>query len=189
MRSIELKGRIQNLYVGDSSPILVNCNVGGNNPYALDSKKGKIDILFNRSETIPDTMMDLSVFDKQGVLPDAKALNYGIPVGTVPIYAFTEDELSEFSLIDQIENYAEIGVAFMTMHITADTDIYDIAIKERKISVTSRGGAIVLKDAYRRHGENIFRVCLSRIIALSRKCNFAVKSWCNFPTCRYHRCL
>lgn len=39
MRPIELKGKSHNLYVGDSSPILVNCNVGGNNLSAIDSEK------------------------------------------------------------------------------------------------------------------------------------------------------
>lgn len=180
MRLIELKGKSHNLSVGDSSPILVNCNVGGNTPSALDSEKEKIDILFNRPETTPDTMMDLSIFDKQGVLSNYISVNYGVPVGVVPVYAFTEDELNESSLLDQIEKYAEMGVAFMTMHITADTDIYDIAIKEREIPVTSRGGAIVLKEAYKRHGANIFRVCLNRIIALSKKYKFAISLGATF---------
>lgn len=61
MRLIELKGKRHNLSVGDSSPILVNCNVGGNTPSALDSEQEKIDILFNCPETTPDTMMDLSI--------------------------------------------------------------------------------------------------------------------------------
>ncbi len=42
MRPIELKGKSHNLYVGDSFPILVNCNVGGNNLSAIDSEKEKI---------------------------------------------------------------------------------------------------------------------------------------------------
>ena len=101
-------------------------------------------------------------------------------MGVVPVYAFTKDELNESSLLDQIERYAEMGVAFMTMHITADTDIYDIAIKERKIPVTSRGGSIVLREAYRRNGANIFRACLSRIITLAKKYKFAISLGATF---------
>lgn len=39
MRPIELKGKSHNLYVGDSFPILVNCNVGGNNLSAIGFRK------------------------------------------------------------------------------------------------------------------------------------------------------
>ena len=45
MRPIELKGKSHNLYVGDSFPILVNCNVGGNNLSAIDSEKEKIEVI------------------------------------------------------------------------------------------------------------------------------------------------
>ena len=144
----------------------------------ISYEKEKIDILFSSNDTSPDTMMDLSIFDAKGQLVHYIIQNYGVPVGVVPIYAFKKFELNKMNLLEQIEKYAEMGVAFMTMHFTADKDIYEIAVKERKIPTTSRGGAITLKDAYNRNKQNIFRECLGEIVYLAKKYNIKwIATW------------
>lgn len=174
MKSVELKGRKSNVIIGDKSPIVVNCNVGVNDIHNLSYEKDKIDMLFSNIETSPDTIMDLSIFDKQGQLIQYILQNYDVPIGVVPIYSIKHSQLNKSTLLEQIEKYAEMGIAFMTMHFTADTDIFDIAIKERKIPVTSRGGSITLKAAFEHNNRNIFRECLDDIVFLSKKYNFAI---------------
>lgn len=174
MKPVELKGRKRNIIIGDQSPIVVNCNVGVNNIHKLSYEKAKIDMLFSDKETLPDTMMDLSILDKQGQLTQYILQNYDVPLGVVPIYTIEHSQLNKSVLLEQIEKYAEMGIAFMTMHFTADTDIFDIAVKERKIPVTSRGGSITLKAAYEHNKRNLFRECLDEIILLAKKYNFVI---------------
>lgn len=174
MKSVELKGRKSNIIIGEKSPIVVNCNVGVNDIHKLSYEKDKIDMLFSRKETSPDTMMDLSIYDKQGQLAQYILQNYDVPLGVVPVYAIGHSQLNKSVLLEQIEKYAEKGIAFMTMHFTADSDIFEIAIKERKIPVTSRGGSITLKAAYEHNKKNLFRECLDEIILLAKKYNFVI---------------
>ena len=174
MNSVELKGKNHNIIIGDASPIIVNCNVGVNDVHNLSYEKDKIDMLFSSQNTLPDTMMDLSIFDKQGILSQYILQNYDVPIGVVPVYAFEQFNLNKSTLLAQIEKYAEMGIAFMTMHITADTDIYEVAVKERKIPTTSRGGSITLKNAYKYNKKNIFRECLDEIVGLAKKYDFVI---------------
>ena len=174
MNIVRLKGKKRVLNVGENYPIIVNCNIGVNDMHNISYEKEKIDILFSSNDTSPDTMMDLSIFDAKGQLVHYIIQNYGVPVGVVPIYAFKKLELNKMNLLEQIEKYAEMGVAFLTMHFTAVKDIYEIAVKERKIPTTSRGGAITLKDAFNRNKQNIFRECLGEIVYLAKKYNFTI---------------
>lgn len=174
MNPIRLKGNTHNLMVGEGYPIIVNCNIGANDLHNFSYEKNKIDTLFKNPLTSPDTMMDLSILDKEGHLARHIIQKHGVPVGVVPIYAFNESELNKSSLLKQIKNYAEMGIAFMSMHFTADTDIYEIAVRERKIPTTSRGGSISLKNAYKSGKLNIFRKCINDIIELANKYNFVI---------------
>ncbi len=180
MNSVRLKGKKHSIIIGDTSPIIVNCNVGVNDVHNLSYEKDKIDMLFSSQNTIPDTMMDLSIFDRQGILSKHILHNYDVPLGVVPVYSLGYSNLDKFALLEQIEKYAEMGIAFMTMHFTADVDIYEVAIKERKISTTSRGGSIVLKNAYEHDKKNILRECLDEIICLAKKYDFVISLGATF---------
>lgn len=175
MKPVYLKTKTDFTKIGDDSPIIVNCNVGANDSHSLRYEREKIDALFSIIETTPDSIMDLSIFDKQGILLQYIIDNYNVPTGVVPIYAFKETEsLDTQSLLYQIEHYAKLGVSFMTLHFTADLDLYQKAKLCRKIPCTSRGGAIILKDAYKRKGCNIYRECLDEIVKLAKKYNFVI---------------
>ena len=110
MKSVELKGRKSNIIIGEKSPIVVNCNVGVNDIHKLSYEKDKIDMLFSRKETSPDTMMDLSIYDKQGQLAQYILQNYDVPLGVVPVYAIGHSQLNKSVLLEQIEKYAEMGI-------------------------------------------------------------------------------
>ena len=80
---------------------------------------------------------------------------------------------------------AQVGVSFMTLHHTASVSLLEIAKKCRKIPTTSRGGAVVLKDAIlnNRH-ENIFVDNFSDILKLFKKYNMTLSIGTKFiPYC------
>jgi phosphomethylpyrimidine synthase len=176
MKSIKLKSNIREVYVGDSNPIIVNCNVGINDKSNLQLELDKIDALFSDKETTPDTMMDLSICKNSPSIAKYIIDKYSIPVGIVPVYSICEkDSINKEELIHHIIKNAEDGVAFMTMHFTADKDIYEVAKRERKIPVTSRGGSIVLHDMFRNNrNENIYRENINEIVKLANTYNFVI---------------
>jgi len=176
MKSIKLRSNKREVWVGDSNPIIVNCNVGINNKSNLQIELEKIDMLFSNEETTPDTMMDLSICENNPSIAKYIIDKYSIPVGIVPVYSICKDVgIDKEHFINHIIKNAEDGVAFMTMHFTADNDIYEVAKRERKIPVTSRGGAIILHDMlYNNRKQNIYRECINEIIKLTKKYNFVI---------------
>ncbi|MBJ2189082.1 MAG: phosphomethylpyrimidine synthase ThiC [Muribaculaceae bacterium] len=174
MKTIELNGEKESILVGEGQPIIINCNFGINNLAELDIEKDKIKRLFNCSETAPNTIMDLSLLN--GLFPIAEFVrnNYGIPIGIVPIYGLNINFDSK-DLIDQIHSQAKNKISFMTMHITADLDLYEMAIRTRKIPVTSRGGKIILNNTLQHNQRlNVYRRNIDTIIELSNFYGFAI---------------
>ncbi|MDD4593408.1 MAG: phosphomethylpyrimidine synthase ThiC, partial [Parabacteroides sp.] len=123
--------------IGNSYPIIINCNIGINSTTDYLNEIKKIDLLFRDISTRPHTMMDLSICKNSPSLAKYIIDTYDIPVGIVPSYlSFIPNKGIEKSvLINHIIKNAEDGVAFMTMHFTSDWDIYQEAKRDRKIPV------------------------------------------------------
>ena len=69
----------------------------------------------------------------------------------------------------------------MTMHFTADRDIFQIAKKDREIPITSRGGSIALSDMIiNNRKRNIYIENIDEIIALAIKYNFVINLGATF---------
>lgn len=183
MKTVILKGKKSDLQIGDGFPIVVNCNVGANDRNEIDSERVKIDTLCSNPETRPDLFMDLSIPDfSDDSLYKYISLKYGLPVGIIPTYNLycKFARLDDNQLLDDIEKLAQNGLAFMTMHITADNDILEIAKRDRKLPVTSRGGCLVLKDNFGKQTENVYRRNLDSIASLSVKYGFAISLGATF---------
>ncbi len=174
MNTIELRGEKKNILIGEGHPIIVNCNFGINNRAELGSEIEKIKKLFNNSDTTPNTIMDLSILNGEFPVAEYVRHNYGIPVGIVPVYGMKNNFNSE-SLIKQIHCQAKNKIAFMTMHFTADLDLFDKAVRTRGIPVTSRGGKIILNNTiYHNQKINIYRKNIDRIIELALFYGFVI---------------
>lgn len=177
MRTISLKSNGENVFIGDDCPIIVNCNIGANTDNEYNIEKEKIDYLLEHHSLRPDTMMDLSIKAFQDPLAKYIAENLQIPVGIVPAYSVFDivKGISKERLFEHIIKSAQEGVAFMTMHLTADRDIYEVACNERKIPVTSRGGKLLLLDMkINNRQQNIYLENLNEIIEIVKKYSIVI---------------
>lgn len=166
--SVELKYRNSCLSVGGDSPIRVNCNVGANTADQMAYERNRLASI-RENELLPDCFMDLSI--GKYPLPLYKEImhDFGCPVGTVPAYSFSVDEIvSSEEALDILKRQADDGVSFFTLHLTASEKLFNRALKTRKIPVTSRGGAIVLRQMLNTSKENIWLTLLSKIIDLAK---------------------
>lgn len=183
MRIVKLKSTGDSVMIGGNNPIVVNCNVGINEESYYIEEIKKIDSLFEHKNTTPETMMDLSICKRS--IPIAKYIidTYKIPVGIVPIYTLSSSskEISKNQLLDCIEMNAEDGVSFMTMHFTADKDIFHLAQQQRLIPSTSRGGVATLAEMnISGKTNNIFIENIDQIISLAIKYDFAISLGATF---------
>ncbi|MCK9163898.1 MAG: phosphomethylpyrimidine synthase ThiC [Bacteroidales bacterium] len=183
MNPVKLKFKGGQLLIGDGYPIIVNCNVGVNHKEKYLNEIRKIDDLFADCNTHPDTMMDLSICSIKQSIAKYIITKYNIPVGIVPAYTVysKEEGIDKYKLLDNIEKSAEEGIAFMTMHFTADQDIYQIAKKNRNIPTTSRGGGIVLSDKIiNKRTDNVYISNIDKIICLAKKYSFVISLGATF---------
>lgn len=168
--------KIGGVSVGDASPIRINCNIGCNTQEDLSEELHKIQQIKD-SGMIPDFMMDLSLIRLQR--PLYKDINeiLGIPVGTVLSYIpFNKRAGLEWICVKEyFLQICQEGIAFLTIHFTADLDLYDQARKARLVPCTSRGGAFVLFDSLINNRKiNIFREHIDEIAQIALKYNVVV---------------
>jgi phosphomethylpyrimidine synthase len=98
------------------------------------------------------------------------------PIGTVPVYSvFKENKgINRNELLEQIEEMAGGGIAFMTFHPTATLELYELAktTRGRSNPSTSWGGVDVLSDCLlNRRNANIIEDCFDEILAILKKHN------------------
>ena len=95
---------------------------------------------------------------------------FGCPTGVVPAYGFPSSRItSQQDALDILKMLADDGIAFFTLHLTANRDLLEIAKRTRKIPVTSRGGAIVLKQAMDGNSDNIWVSILPQTVDLAKE--------------------
>ena len=147
------------LTIGGNSPIRINCNIGCNKIEDIESEISKLEFIQSCNE-LPDMMMDLSLIELEKPLYNYIKNKLGIPFGVVLSYRrFTKSRGYQW---DEIRNaffqLCSDGVSFITIHFTADLDLFYKARQIRKIPVTSRGGGMVLHDSrINNRTQNIFR--------------------------------
>lgn len=165
-----LKGKKNTEYVGKGLKLKINASVGVSDVNNYNTEIDKIKKL-SQMDCLPDIMMDLSILDFKKPIYKTIQKEIGCPVGVVPVYTcFNEKEgISKNKLLETIEEQAENGVAFMTMHFTAGNELYKRSLN-RNISVISRGGSLVLRDLYlNNRKENVFLEYIDEICKILRK--------------------
>ena len=159
------------LTIGGDSPIRINCNIGCNEKEDFESELSKLEFIKACNE-LPDMMMDLSLVELEYPLYKFIKDNLGIPYGIVLSYCkFTKSKGYQWENIrNAFLQLCNDGVSFVTIHFTADLDLFYKACRIRKIPVTSRGGGMVLYDSrINNRTQNIFREHIDEIAEIALK--------------------
>lgn len=159
------------LTIGDNSPIRINCNVGCNSIADIESELSKLRFIQTCNE-LPDMMMDLSLIELEEPLYNYIKNELKLPFGTVLSYQrFTKSRGIQWEEVrDAFLRLCSDGISFVTVHFTADPDLFSLAKKNRRIPVTSRGGGMVLYDTEKKQRtQNIFREHIDEIADIALK--------------------
>ena len=165
-----LRGRKNDVFVGKDLKLKINSSVGASDikDYENEVEKIKQIALF---DVLPDIMMDLSIVSHKVPLYEIIQKEIGCPIGVVPVYTCFDEEkgISKNKLLETIEQMAENGVAFMTMHFTGTQELYK-RTKVRNIPVISRGGSLVLRDLHiNNRKENVLMDSIDDICKIIKK--------------------
>ena len=170
---VQLKGRDGYVEAGLGKKTLVNSLIGFNleneNEYELE----KLNTINNLVEK-PDIITDLSTRKvcKTDALWYKVANETHCIAATLPVYLIkTQNDIIGVSeLLEIIIEQMEDGVGLITIHPTANREIFSES-RKRMVPITSRGGGIVIKDLIAKEfkDENVYLKILPQIISHARK--------------------
>lgn len=174
------------MLIGPQMLLKVNTNIGVSDVTNLDIELRKLKFL-STLKYAPDTMMDHTYVPVQRPLWKYMVDEFKGPVGTLPHYSTfdTDKGIDRGLLLETMEEMAQGGISFMTLHPTATISLLEIAKTCRKIPTTSRGGAVILKDAIlNSRNENIFVDNFDDILNVFKKYNMTLSIGTTFrPAC------
>ncbi|PIS28397.1 phosphomethylpyrimidine synthase [Candidatus Saganbacteria bacterium CG08_land_8_20_14_0_20_45_16] len=155
--------------VGKGLKIKVNANIGNSADYPnMEDELEKLKVCL---EAKADTVMDLSTGGDITAIRRAIISQCPIPLGTVPIYqAVAEKKMTVDGMFSVVEQQAEEGVDFMTIHcgVTRKT-IQALKDHPRLMQVVSRGGALMMKWILDNDQENPFFENYDRLLKIAQK--------------------
>ncbi|OHE55469.1 MAG: phosphomethylpyrimidine synthase [Thermodesulfovibrio sp. RBG_19FT_COMBO_42_12] len=168
---------IKPIGIGKGLKTKVNANIGTSKDKAsFDEEMEKLDVLVKYGA---DAVMDLST---GGPIKDMRRLllrKSPITVGTVPIYeaavmaAETHGTISKMTLdalFNVIENHAEEGVDFVTVHCGLTMKAIERLKDEGRIlDIVSRGGSFLLEWMIYNNRENPLYEYYDRLLEISKK--------------------
>ena len=143
--------------IGIASRCKINANIG--NSSVTSNVAEELEKLRYAIQYGADTVMDLSSGGDIPRIREAIIRNSPVPVGTVPIYEALHrvrrvEDLTAEVLLEVIEEQAEQGVDYMTIH--AGVLVEHIPLTTRRITgIVSRGGAILAEWMVRNHRQNM----------------------------------
>lgn len=163
--------------IGEGLRTKVNANIGTSQDEAiLDEELRKMKAA---TEAGADTLMDLSTSGNLAEIRRAILAETHLPLGTVPIYQAAVEtakdkksivEMKEEDIFKAIEQQAEEGVDFMTLHCGITLETLERLKKEGRITdVVSRGGAFLIAWMIHNGKENPLYENYDRILKIARK--------------------
>ena len=174
-RIVALKGAQRSVLVGEGLGLRYNASVGLNTPSGYDGEIKKICTLHTHKHC-PDIMMDLSTIKIQHPLYLDIQEILGCPVGTIPYYScfYREKGIEKNELLERIQEQAENGVSFFTLHLTANLDMAAQTLW-RTVPIISRGGSLLLRDMKVNHRkDNILMENIDEILAICKQHNIVI---------------
>lgn len=163
--------------IGNNCLLKVNMNIG-----VSDASKHQIEIdkltRIAKLSFRPDSMMDNTIVPLNKPLWRSMVELFDGAVGTLPHYLPFDEKsgIDEKAFWENLILMAKGGVSFMTLHPTADIDIYNRAVASNRIvPITSRGGYVLLKDQVINHREqNIIAKNFDEIMDVFQEYGIAV---------------
>jgi phosphomethylpyrimidine synthase len=162
---------LEPMAIGVASTCKINSNIG--NSAVTSNIEGELEKLQYSVKYGADTVMDLST---GGDIPAIRKAIIGaspVPIGTVPIYEALSrvrrvEDLSKQVMLEVIEEQAEQGVDYMTIH--AGVLVQHIPLTTKRITgIVSRGGSILAEWMVKNHKQNMLYECFEDICKIFQK--------------------
>ncbi len=147
---------LEPMCIGVASTCKINSNIG--NSSTTSNIDGELEKLRYSIKYGADTVMDLSTGGDIPAIRKAIIANSPIPIGTVPIYEALSrvrrvEDLTPQVMLEVIEEQAEQGVDYMTIHAGVLIQYVPMAAK-RVTGIVSRGGSILAEWMVKNHRQN-----------------------------------
>jgi phosphomethylpyrimidine synthase len=162
---------LEPMCIGVNSNCKINANIG--NSATTSDISGELAKLEYCIKYGADTVMDLSTGGDIPAIRKAIIKESPVPIGTVPIYeALTRvrrvEDLTAQVMLEVIEEQAEQGVDYMTIH--AGVLVQYIPMTTKRITgIVSRGGAILAEWMVKNHKQNMLYECFEDICKIFQK--------------------
>jgi phosphomethylpyrimidine synthase len=148
---------LEPMSIGIASTCKINANIGNSATTSnIDQELEKLDYAVRFGA---DTVMDLSTGGDIPRIREAIIAASPVPIGTVPIYEALNrvrrvEDLNIEVLLEVIEEQAEQGVDYMTIH--AGVLVQYVPLTRKRITgIVSRGGAILAEWMVKKHKQNM----------------------------------
>ena len=162
---------LEPMCIGVASTCKINANIG--NSATTSHIDEELDKLRYAVKFGADTVMDLSTGGDIPEIRKAIIQNSPVPVGTVPIYEALSrvrrvEDLSASVMLEVIEEQAEQGVDYMTIH--AGVLIQYVPLTTRRVTgIVSRGGSILAEWMVKNHRQNFLYEHFEEICRIFQK--------------------
>ena len=163
--------RLEPMCIGVASKCKINANIGNSATTSnIDEELGKLSYAVKFGA---DTVMDLSTGGDIPTIRQAIIDASPVPIGTVPIYEALSrvrrvEDLNINVLLDVIEEQAEQGVDYMTIHAGVLVQYVPLTAK-RITGIVSRGGAILAEWMVKNHKQNLLYEHFDQICKVFQK--------------------
>ncbi len=162
---------LEPMAIGVASKCKINANIG--NSAVTSNIDGELAKLRYALQYGADTVMDLSTGGDIPAIRKAIIEASPVPIGTVPIYEALSrvrrvEDLSRQVMLEVIEEQAEQGVDYMTIH--AGVLVQYIPMTTRRVTgIVSRGGSILAEWMVKNHKQNMLYECFEDICKIFQK--------------------
>jgi phosphomethylpyrimidine synthase len=155
--------------IGKGLKTKVNANIGTSAAYP--KVEDEMEKLSAALEARTDALMDLSTGGDIAAIRKQIIANCPVPLGTVPVYqAVLEDRMTVEGMFEVVEEQAQDGVDFMTIHcgVTFES-IGRLKKQPRLMDVVSRGGALMMRWIMENKDENPYYRYYDRLLEIALK--------------------
>jgi phosphomethylpyrimidine synthase len=162
---------LEPMAIGVESLCKINANIG--NSAVTSNISEELAKLHTAVHYGADTVMDLSTGGDIHQIREAILRHSPVPIGTVPIYEAVSrvkriEDLNANVMLEVIEEQAEQGVDYMTIHAGVLVQYLPL-ISKRITGIVSRGGAILAQWMAHHHKQNFLYECFDDICKIFTK--------------------
>src|SRR3954462_1285821 len=162
---------LEPMAIGVESLCKINANIG--NSSITSNVDEELKKLHTAVHFGADTVMDLSTGGGIHEIREAILRHSPVPIGTVPIYEAVSrvkriEDLNANVMLEVIEEQAEQGVDYMTIHAGVLVQYLPL-ISKRITGIVSRGGAILAQWMAHHHKQNFLYECYDDICKIFAK--------------------